>query len=214
VSAALSDFTTIVERDQDPNPAVFLNRGILRFAAKDFNGALEDFTELARVSNLHHNPIVLHSVGVCLYCKGDLDAALVRLDEAIEIDPHFVDALVVKGDVLLQKADPVSVAAGQRLYQKAVVIAPSRPLPYICLAFSLQSQGRLQDAWTITTGPNSPELLEARAIIAMQGGRCAGLVLFDVHVVRRTRTVPASAPPGILFMLGCERRLLQVRARP
>ena len=51
-------------------------------------------------------------------------------EETLAVNPHFVDARLGLADALVGVVgDQESIAAGQREYQKALILAPLRPEP-------------------------------------------------------------------------------------
>jgi tetratricopeptide (TPR) repeat protein len=130
---------------------VYLNRGVLYFAQKQFANALHDFEAVAEAPGMADEPRVVHSIALCRHRVGQLERAVAGYTAALAADPLYTAALLGRGNVLTDYGHPEGRAAGRRDYQRAIRADPTATIGYVNLAYSLQCEGRFQDAWSILT---------------------------------------------------------------
>lgn len=82
----------------DVSPAQLLDRAKERFALNDYFGAIHLLLELTERGGAYAD--ALHLLGLCYHLAGQPEAALARLDEAVRINPRYIEALVHRGVVL------------------------------------------------------------------------------------------------------------------
>ena len=82
----------------DSNPAQLLDRAKERFELNDYFGAIHLLEELTERGRAYAD--AQHLLGLCYHLAGQPELALHRLDEAIRINPRYVEALVHRGIVL------------------------------------------------------------------------------------------------------------------
>ena len=129
---------------------------------------------MANSPELSNNIFVIHAVATCKHKVGDLDGAILDFDRALDVDCQFLEALVGRGNVNSDRPDG-GKELGRRDYQRALMLDPSSVTAYVNLAYSLQSDGSLKDAWNVASAalrlsPEHPGALEARAMVSLQKG--------------------------------------------
>jgi len=82
----------------DVSPAQLLERAKERFALNDYFGAIHLLEELTERGRAYAD--AQHLLGLCYHLAGQPERALQRLDEALRINPRYVEALVHRGVVL------------------------------------------------------------------------------------------------------------------
>jgi tetratricopeptide (TPR) repeat protein len=97
----------------DISPTQLLERAKERFALNDYFGAihlLEELTDRGRAYADAH-----HLLGLCYHLAGQSDRGLALLEEALRINPRYVEALVHRGVILgeLGRIDEAEAAFAQ-----------------------------------------------------------------------------------------------------
>lgn len=82
----------------DTNPSQLLDRAKERFALNDYYGAIHLLEELVEHGRAYAD--AQHLLGLCYHLAGQPDRALERLNEALRINPRYVEALVHRGVIL------------------------------------------------------------------------------------------------------------------
>lgn len=82
----------------DVSPAQLLDRAKERFALNDYFGAIHLLLELTERGRAYAD--AQHLLGLCYHLAGQPEQALERLDEAVRINPRYVEALVHRGVIL------------------------------------------------------------------------------------------------------------------
>jgi tetratricopeptide (TPR) repeat protein len=82
----------------ETSPAQLLDRAKERFALNDYFGAIHLLEELVERGRAYAD--AQHLLGLCYHLAGQPEKALGRLDEAIRINPRYIEALVHRGVVL------------------------------------------------------------------------------------------------------------------
>lgn len=176
---ALRAYSTVLLLEDDPNPVVYLNRGVLYFTQRDFGNALHDFLAVSKAPGMATEPRVIHSIALCRHRVGLLEEAVEDYTRAIASGSAYTDALLGRGNVYTDYGHLQGRRAGRWDYQRAIRVDPTLMTGYINLAYSLQCEGQFQDAWNILTAalrvnPNARGVLEARAIVNLQMSNFTG----------------------------------------
>jgi len=82
----------------DVSPAQLLDRAKERFALNDYFGAIHLLLELTERGRAYAD--AQHLLGLCYHLAGQPERALERLDEAVRINPRYIEALVHRGVIL------------------------------------------------------------------------------------------------------------------
>jgi tetratricopeptide (TPR) repeat protein len=82
----------------DTNPSQLLDRAKERFALNDYFGAIHLLEELVERGRAYAD--AQHLLGLCYHLAGQPERALERLEEAIRINPRYIEALVHRGVIL------------------------------------------------------------------------------------------------------------------
>jgi tetratricopeptide (TPR) repeat protein len=77
-----------------------LTEAIKKYDAKDYYGAIEDFTKAIKLYNLFYAE-VCYNRGVARFKLADYKGALVDYDETLKENPNFINALINRGIVNL-----------------------------------------------------------------------------------------------------------------
>ena len=89
------------------------------------------------------NHVMHYNLGLLLFRKGQIDAAIAHFRQAVEIRPSYVDAHINLAVALLQTG---KVDEGVAHLQQAVRLAPRDAEAHYDLAIALSTQGRLNEA--------------------------------------------------------------------
>lgn len=94
----------------DTRPAQLLAQANERFAVDDYYGAIHFLEEL--VSSGRAFADAHHLLGLCYYMVGQRERALEAVDQALKLNPHYLEALMHRGVVLssLGRADEAEEA--------------------------------------------------------------------------------------------------------
>jgi tetratricopeptide (TPR) repeat protein len=82
----------------DVSPAQLLERAKERFALNDYFGAIHLLVELTERGRAYAD--AQHLLGLCYHLADQPERALERLDEAVHINPRYVEALIHRGVIL------------------------------------------------------------------------------------------------------------------
>ena len=82
----------------DVTPAQLLDRAKERFALNDYFGAIHLLLELTERGRAYAD--AQHLLGLCYHLAGQPERALERLNEAVRINPRYIEALVHRGVIL------------------------------------------------------------------------------------------------------------------
>jgi tetratricopeptide (TPR) repeat protein len=82
----------------DVSPAQLLDRAKERFALNDYFGAIHLLLELTERGRAYAD--AQHLLGLCYHLAGQPERALERLEEAVRINPRYIEAIVHRGVVL------------------------------------------------------------------------------------------------------------------
>ena len=119
----------------------FYNRGIVRQAKDDLEGAIEDYSEAIRL-----RPDIVEAFknrGCARYHKGDLEGAIEDYNVAIRLKPDYASAFNSRGTGHFAKRD---LEAALRDYSEAISIKPDYALAYYNRAEIWQKMNRWIDA--------------------------------------------------------------------
>jgi len=176
---AIRAYSTVLLLEDQPNPVVHLNRGCLYFGMRDYANALYDFIAVSETPGMERDPRVIHSIALCRHRVRKLEQAVEEYTQALAVDPHYTEALLGRGNVYTDYGHAEGRVAGRCDYQRAIRVNPMCIPAYVNLCYSLQSEGRFQDAWNITTtalsiAPHNRSVREARAIVSLQMSNFTG----------------------------------------
>ena len=118
VEKKLEFYTEAIRLNPDFSEA-FNNRGIVRKAKGDLDGALADYAEAIQLNPGYPN--AFNNRGNVREAKGDLDGALAEYAEAIRLKPDYPDALYNRGVVRQAKGDLDGALAD---YAEAIRLKP------------------------------------------------------------------------------------------
>ena len=82
----------------ETSPAQLLDRAKERFALNDYFGAIHLLLELTERGRAYAD--AQHLLGLCYHLAGQPERALERLEEAVRINPRYIEAIVHRGVVL------------------------------------------------------------------------------------------------------------------
>ena len=165
-----------------PTHIVYLARGLAHYKQGDYSNALLDLQVVVRHPQFQRDARVLHVCALCNHHNGRLEEAMAMYSQAVRGNRLSVEALVGKGNVLMDYLTPESLAKSRREYIRAMHLMPGCVEAYVNMAYNLQASGHLQQAWTVLSGalklfPSHTSLLEARAIINLQKGLYSAALL-------------------------------------
>lgn len=127
---------------QDPTTAVeSAARGAQRLKAGDYDGAIADFDQAARLEpgvSKH-----LYNRGVAHFYKGQDDLAIADFAQALKLEPDDVLALVARGEVWLEKGDDARAKAD---FDQAIRLSPQNPAIAVRAAADWERAGRFEAA--------------------------------------------------------------------
>eukprot|EP00794_Sanderia_malayensis_P018055 gene18055-19864_t len=184
---ALKDYGVVLLLEKKPNmknlPMVYLvakvlqNRGLLYLEIKDIYNALQDFAAASKLEP--KNPKLHHTLGICYQRLGRLDDAIACFSNALRTNAFFVDALLGRGNALMDYGTPKYNTLARRDYSRALHLDPMCLLARVNLAYSLQVQGRFKAAWMqftkcIELDEGCTAAYEGRSIINLQMGNSFG----------------------------------------
>ena len=115
----------------------YLNDGNISLAKIHFGMALRKNPE---------SIIALTNLGIALYHEGKLDTALKPLQAALDIDAHYVPALLATGKIMLEKGN---FQEALKYLDAASTFAPTNPAVLTELAIAYDSIGKEEKAQTL-----------------------------------------------------------------
>ncbi|ESP04783.1 hypothetical protein LOTGIDRAFT_156007 [Lottia gigantea] len=150
---------------------VFINRGLLYFERKDYDNAVYDFQMSAKLSPLDHR--IHHTLGLCYHKLGRLQEAVQTFTDCLKLKPFFLDGLISRGNVYMDYGHADGLDFARRDYQRALRLDPMCLPARVNLAYTLQVEGHLMQAWeqftsAIEVKPTYKPALEGRAIVNLQ----------------------------------------------
>jgi tetratricopeptide (TPR) repeat protein len=114
--------------------------------SKDYDGASADFTEAIELgkdlpSILRAGPYI--NRGLAYADKGDLDAGLADLNQAIKLQPNSFYAYQDRGDIYRKRKEPDKAIAD---FTKAIKLNSKFPSPYMTRGLTLLAEGKDTEA--------------------------------------------------------------------
>ncbi|XP_048585429.1 uncharacterized protein LOC5512045 isoform X2 [Nematostella vectensis] len=198
---ALMDYGTVMLLETNPNLKVLQNRGLLYLEIGDIENALEDFKAAAKVSTL--NPKIRHTLGLCYHKLNKLEEAVAAYDDALKIDPFFVEAYNGRGNALMDFGHEQGNVLGRRDYLKALHLDPLCLSARVNLAYNLQVEGKFQAAWNqfsaaIAIDSTCQAALEGRAVINLQMGNTFGAFVDMNEALKISKTAELLNNRGVV----------------
>merc|ERR1719272_2157838 len=95
---ALRAYSIVLLLEDEPNPVVYLNRGVLYFAEREFGNALHDFLAVSKAPGMAAEPRVIHSIALCRHRVGLLEEAVQDYTRAIASGSAYTEALLGRGN--------------------------------------------------------------------------------------------------------------------
>ncbi len=172
----ISLFDDVIQKQ--PNLAwVYSNRGIAKYIAQDYDGALKDFNHALTIDD--NFTLSFYYRGVLEYISGDYTTALVDLDRTIVNDPRFPDAYLQRGKIKDAMNDGQGALAD---YNQAISLNAYLVDAYLSRGMLKNNladyQGAMTDLdQTIAYDPNNGTAFYMRGIVKRnlgdQAGSCA-----------------------------------------
>ncbi|XP_077968120.1 uncharacterized protein LOC120326538 [Styela clava] len=150
---------------------VCVNRGLLYL--KDLDDAHNAALDFELVTEMQPKNIkVLHTMALCYHMLKLLDKAIESYTRCLSVDPYFLAGYIGRGDAY---ADAKDVVSSRYDYQRALKLNPTCVSARINLGYSLQSIGKLHQAWlqfsrAIELDEKSQQALEGRAVTCLRAG--------------------------------------------
>ena len=181
-SDASEDDSAVAEKPTDA--AGYSARGVAFLRRHDFDHAIADFSEAARLEPLAAKHV--YDRGAAYYEKGEDDLALKDFDQALRLEPHDVLALLARADLYLIKGDRARAEAD---YASATAIAPNPDVALYRRAAAHDRAGLFQDETRdfdaiMARAPNRaalPRLLNGRCWSRAEWGRELDAALTDCN---------------------------------
>uniref|UniRef100_A0A8C9QJE6 Tetratricopeptide repeat domain 6 n=1 Tax=Spermophilus dauricus TaxID=99837 RepID=A0A8C9QJE6_SPEDA len=150
-----------------------INRGIIYADQEQYGFALEDFKQAALISQT--NVSLCHATAMCHHRIKEYEDAVSFFTWALKLNPHFLDALVGRGNSYMEYGHDEATKQAQKDFLKALHFNPSCIKARISLCYNLQAQGKFQKAWNhftiaIEIDPKSYLAYEGRAVVCLQMG--------------------------------------------
>ncbi|XP_015759885.1 PREDICTED: uncharacterized protein LOC107339154 [Acropora digitifera] len=144
---ALMDYGTVMLLEEERNLKVLQNRGLLYYEIGDIENALQDFLAASKVSP--NDPHIRHTLGLCYHRLNRLQESVSSYNDALRIDPFFVEAFNGRGNALMDFGHDDGTVLGRRDYLKALHLDPLCLSARVNLGYNLQVEGRFQAAWKL-----------------------------------------------------------------
>ncbi|KAK3699161.1 hypothetical protein QZH41_011884 [Actinostola sp. cb2023] len=198
---ALMDYSTVMLLEQKPNLKVLQNRGLLYIEINDVENALEDFNAASKVSTI--DPKIRHALGYCYHKLNRLEAAVAAFNDALRIDPFFVEAYNGRGNALMDYGHEQGNVLGRRDYLKALHIDPQCLSARVNLAYNLQVEGKYRDAWdqfsaAIAIDATCQPALEGRAVVNLQMTNTFGALVDLNDAIKISKTAELLNNRGVV----------------
>ncbi|XP_048654635.1 tetratricopeptide repeat protein 6 [Marmota marmota marmota] len=167
-----------------------INRGIVYAEQEQYGFALEDFKQAAQISQT--NVSLCHATAMCHYRIKEYEDAVSFFTWALKLNPHFLDALVGRGNSYMEYGHDEATKQAQKDFLKALHFNPSCIKARISLCYNLQAQGKFQKAWNhftiaIEVDPKSYLAYEGRAVVCLQMGNNFA-AMQDINVAIKINT--------------------------
>ncbi|XP_031569552.1 uncharacterized protein LOC116304042 [Actinia tenebrosa] len=198
---ALMDYSTVILLEDKPNIKVLQNRGLLYLEINDVENSLEDFKAAAKVSE--NDPKIRHALGLCYHRLNRLEESVAAFNDALRIDPFFVEAYNGRGNALMDFGHEQGNIFGRRDYLKALHIDPQCLSARVNLAYNLQVEGKYRDSWNqftaaITMDASCQAALEGRAVVNLQMKNTFGALLDMNAAIKISKTAELLNNRGVV----------------
>ncbi|KAL9955567.1 hypothetical protein ACROYT_G036906 [Oculina patagonica] len=198
---ALMDYGTVMLLEDTPNIKVLQNRGLLYYEIDDMENALQDFLAAAKVSP--KNPHIRHTLGLCYHRLNRLEEAVSSYNDALRIDPFFVEAYNGRGNALMDFGHEDGTVLGRHDYLKALHMDPLCLSARVNLGYNLQVEGKFQAAWSqfsaaITIDSACQSALEGRAVVNLQMGNTFGAFVDMNDAIKISKTAELLTNRGVV----------------
>lgn len=144
VQQRFDDCTALINQVQvrDPgNYQIQLLSARLRLVKKDYDGAITEYERLA--ARFKNSPQIFYQLGLAYLAKDDLTRALRNINQAVNLDPNFDDALIQQAQLNIQKDTPdPAIESMTDLIRRR----PKSPMPYLTLAGAYAKKGDMDNA--------------------------------------------------------------------
>ncbi|XP_072135606.1 uncharacterized protein ttc6 [Mobula birostris] len=165
------------------NLKVLINRGLLYLRMEDYYNASQDFK--AAIVEDPKNPFIHHAVAICYHKLHYLEEAVNYFNQAVNLDPFFVDAYYGRGNVYMDSGHPAGIKQAQKDFVRALHLNPKCVKARLNLGYNLQVLGKFQKAWNhfaiaIDIDPKFQDAYEGRAVISLQMNNTSG-ALQDIN---------------------------------
>ena len=142
----MKDFSVVLMLGDYLEFKTYVNRGLLYFSLNDYSNALHDF-EMALSCGESNNYHIQHMIGICLHRLQAYDKALYVLTQAFDLNKNFLDALISRGNVLVDYGNEFGFGRAKRDYEYVLLKEPSNVDALINLGYLYQVMGRFKLAW-------------------------------------------------------------------
>ena len=199
---AIKDYSVVMlGSSQALSTKALLNRGLLYFEIGNVHNALYDF--LQAVVDYPKNADIHHILGLCYHKIGQLEAAAQSFTHALLVSPFFADALLGRGNVLMDYNDSVGTKMGRRDYLRALHMNPLCLEARVNLAYNMQVQGRFMTAWNLFTraielDEGYTSALEGRAVVSLQMSNFYGAFLDINNAIKLGKTAEMLTNRGVI----------------
>jgi tetratricopeptide (TPR) repeat protein len=191
----------------EPNNYVgYNNRGEVRYAAGDVDGALLDFNRAIVLNPNYDN--AYGNRGTARLAKRDASGALADYDRALRINPRYASAYYNRGNIRRTRGDLDGALAD---YQRALALSPEYAVAYNARGRTYQAKGDLEAARAdysraIRLDPAYANAYNNRSTVRSARGDLAGAIADCTAAVRLS---PANGPHRAMF----ERNLARLRSQ-
>lgn len=119
-------------------------RGEVRYSAKDYDGAIVDFSSVIKKSNVDKEKVIAYAGRANAWVKqGNSERALADLDQAIVLSPRYLPAHGQRGDILYGMGE---YARAIEAYETILGISPRFTLAYYMRGRCRHALGQLDEA--------------------------------------------------------------------
>ena len=160
----------VTENSKPQTAGTFLDRGLLFLNRKDWDLAIEDFTEAIRLDP--NNAMVYICRGVAYGDKGDYDRAIADHSQAIRLDPNYASAYNNRGNAYYNKGDYDRAIAD---CNQAIKLDPNYALAYFNRGVAYGNKGDYDRAMadynqSIKLDPNNTYAYNNRGVVYKDKG--------------------------------------------
>lgn len=198
---ALMDYGTVMLLEEERNLKVLQNRGLLYYEIGDIENALQDFLAASKVSP--NDPHIRHTLGLCYHRLNRLQESVSSYNDALRIDPFFVEAFNGRGNALMDFGHDDGTVLGRRDYLKALHLDPLCLSARVNLGYNLQVEGRFQAAWklfssAISIDSGCQSALEGRAVVNLQMSNTFGAFVDMNEAIKISKTAEMLTNRGVV----------------